>query len=85
MEKISILSFNVKNYKTNNFFLTDQLVRHCIDICYLTETWLGEEENQLLIDKFGPNYSDITIMFSIKMSFQLVSFPKEGRLVGNAG
>jgi len=46
MQQIKILSFNIKNYKTNNYFLSKQAADNNIDIIYLSETWLGEEENK---------------------------------------
>jgi len=57
MEKINILSFNIKNFKTNNYYLTNEIVNSNIDICFITETWLAEEENQLIYDKFGRNFN----------------------------
>jgi len=57
MEKINILSFNVKNIKTNNYYLTQEIVNNNIDICYITETWLAEEETQIVYDKFGSKFN----------------------------
>ena len=57
MENINILSFNIKNFKTNNYFLTQQIMNSNIDICFITETWLAEEENNIIFDKFGRNFN----------------------------
>jgi|LakMenEpi03Aug12_release.lakeMendotaPanAssembly.Ray.scaffolds.fasta_scaffold3197928_1 hypothetical protein len=56
MEQVKILSFNFKNF-TNNFFLIDQIITNNIDICFLTETWLAEEENNYILDKFEQNFN----------------------------
>ena len=57
MQQIKILSFNIKNYKTNNYFLSKQAADNNIDIIYLTETWLGEEENYIINSNFGHSYN----------------------------
>jgi hypothetical protein len=56
MQQIKILSFNIKNYKINNYFLSKQAADNNIDIIYSTETWLGEEENYIINNNFGHSY-----------------------------
>ena len=76
MEKINILSFNIKNFKTNNYFLTKLIVNNEIDICFLTETWLAEEENSIIAEKIGLNY------YILNQNEMTISKQKKGRPYG---
>ena len=57
MEKLIILSFNIKNFKSNYHFLSNQILNESIDICFLTETWLAKEENQIIFEMFGNDFN----------------------------
>ena len=60
MEKINIICLNIKNFKTNSFFLNEQILNNSVDICFLSETWLMEEENYMIENQFGNNFFLLT-------------------------
>jgi hypothetical protein len=57
MEKLNILSLNIKNFKTNNYYSTNEIENSNINVCFITETWLVEEENQIITERFGMHFN----------------------------